>query len=63
MLIAGGAAVALLWHDQRIPNDVGIVSEGMTPQLRTAIAQVAQNYGLEPGWFTTPRNLRLLLCG
>ncbi len=31
VMIAGGAAVALLWDDQRITNDVDVVSEGMTP--------------------------------
>lgn len=28
VMIAGGAAVALLWDDQRITNDVDVVSEG-----------------------------------
>jgi len=43
-MIAGGAAVALLWNQQRITNDVDIVSEGMTPQLRKAVARVARDY-------------------
>lgn len=47
VMIAGGAAVALLWDEQRITNDVDVVSEGMTPQLRTAASRVAP--GLWPG--------------
>lgn len=43
VMIAGGAAVALLWDDQRITNDVDVVSEGMTPLLRTAVARVARD--------------------
>ena len=51
VMIAGGAAVALLWDNRRITNDVDVVSEGMTPLLRSAIARVARDYDLEPGWF------------
>ena len=51
VMIAGGAAIALLWDKRRITNDVDVVSEGMTPRLRTAIYRVARVYDLEPGWF------------
>ena len=57
-MIAGGAAVALLWDEQRITNDVDVVSEGMTPQLRTAASRVAQDYGLEPDWFNDAAKLK-----
>ena len=42
VMIAGGAAVALLWDAQRITNDVDVVSEGMTPELRGAVRRVAR---------------------
>ncbi len=58
VMIAGGAAVALLWDDQRITNDVDVVSEGMTPLLRAVIARVARDYGLEPGWFNDAAKLK-----
>jgi len=57
-MIAGGAAVALLWDNQRITNDVDVVSEGMTPLLRAAIARVARDYDLEPGWFNDAAKLK-----
>ncbi|MDE0122092.1 MAG: DUF6036 family nucleotidyltransferase [bacterium] len=58
VMIAGGAAVALLWDNQRITNDVDVVSEGMTPLLRAAIARVARDYDLEPGWFNDAAKLK-----
>lgn len=58
LLIAGGAAIALLWDDRRITNDVDVVSEGMTPHLRTAISRVAGDYGLEPHWFNDAAKLK-----
>ena len=58
VMIAGGAAVALLWDDQRITNDVDVVPEGMTPLLRTAVARVARDYDLEPGWFNDAAKLK-----
>ena len=58
VMIAGGAAVALLWDEQRITNDVDVVSEGMTPQLRTAASRVARDYGLEPDWFNDAAKLK-----
>ncbi|MCY3562563.1 MAG: hypothetical protein F4W94_02975 [Acidimicrobiia bacterium] len=57
VMIAGGAAVALLWDNRRITNDVDVVSEGMTPLLRSAIARVARDYDLEPGWFNDAAKL------
>ena len=52
LLIAGGAAIALLWDERRITNDIDVVSEGMTPQLQEAIRRVeAVSHPLEPGWF------------
>lgn len=57
-MIAGGAAVALLWDEQRITNDVDVVSEGMTPQLRAAVSRVAQDYGLQPDWFNDAAKLK-----
>ena len=59
IMIAGGAAVALLWNQQRITNDVDIVSEGMTPQLREAVARVARDYDLAPDWFNDAAKLKL----
>ena len=58
VLIVGGAAVALLWNDQRMTNDVDVVSEGFTPELRSAIAQVAQDYDLEPDWFNDAAKIK-----
>ena len=46
VLIAGGAAVALVWNDKRVTNDVDVVSERMTPELRKAVARVGRDYGL-----------------
>jgi len=57
LLIAGGAAIALLWDDRRVTNDVDIVSEGVTPHLRTAVSRVACDYGLEPDWFNDAAKL------
>ena len=51
LLIAGVAAVALLWDERRITNDIDVVSEGMTPQLRDAISRVARDNQLDPAWF------------
>ena len=52
LLIAGGAAIALLWDERRITNDIDVVSEGMTPQLQEAIRRVeAASQQLDPGWF------------
>lgn len=51
LLIAGGAALALLWDERRITNDIDVVSEGMTPQLQEAIRRVeAASQQLGPGW-------------
>ena len=50
--------MALLWDERRITNDVDVVSEGMTPQLRTAVARVALDYDLEPGWFNDAAKLK-----
>jgi len=54
LMMAGGAAVALLWNDRRRTNDIDIVSEGMTDDLREAIERVAgdnKELDLKPGWF------------
>ena len=51
LMIAGGAAVALLWDDRRVTNDIDVVSEGMTPQLRQAITRVGRDNQLELDWF------------
>ena len=56
VMIAGGEPVALLWDEHRITNDVDVVSEGMKPQLRTAIHRVARDHGLSTIGSTTPRN-------
>lgn len=58
VMIAGGAAVALLWDEHRITNDVDVVSEGMKPQLRTAIHRVARDHGLEHDWFNDAAKLK-----
>ena len=58
VMIAGGAAIALLWDKRRITNDVDVVSEGMTPQLRTAVSRVARDYGLESDWFNDAAKLK-----
>ena len=58
VMIAGGAAVALLWNQQRITNDVDVVSEGMTPHLREAVRRVARDYDLEPDWFNDAAKLK-----
>ena len=50
--------MALLWDNQRITNDVDVVSEGMTPLLRTSVARVARDYDLEPGWFNDAAKLK-----
>ncbi len=53
MVIGGGAAIALLWNERRLTNDIDVVSEGMTPELRKAIGRVAaaNSQQLKPGWF------------
>lgn len=52
LMIGGGAAIALLWDERRITNDIDVVSEGMTPQLQEAIRRVeVDSQELEPGWF------------
>ena len=58
VMIAGGAAVALLWDQQRITNDIDVVSEGMTPQLRKAVSRVARDYDLEADWFNDAAKLK-----
>lgn len=61
LMIAGGAAVALLWDHRRITNDIDVITEGITPELRKAILRVEIDQQLEPGWFndaakvTTPQ--------
>ena len=52
LIIAGGAAVALLWDERRITNDIDVVSEGMTPLAkkggeRRPLRRVGAPTGLE----------------
>ncbi len=49
LLIAGGAALAMRWN-LRYTNDVDVVSEGMTAEVRAAAARVGQRYGLREDW-------------
>ena len=56
VMIAGGAAVALLWDEQRITNDVDIVSEGMTPNCAPPYGGSPETITWRPIGSTTQRN-------
>ena len=46
LLVCGGAAIVLRsWGVERRTNDVDVVSEGMTPELRAAAERVARQRG------------------
>ena len=49
VLIGGGAAMTLLWGT-RGTNDVDVVSDDMTPELRAAVARVGAREGIGEDW-------------
>lgn len=49
LLCVGGAAISLRWGN-RYTNDVDIVSDNITPNLRSAVEHVAKRNGLPSDW-------------
>ncbi|MYA18193.1 MAG: hypothetical protein F4Z28_16255 [Gammaproteobacteria bacterium] len=50
LYVAGGAVIAAKTAS-RLTGDVDVVSEGMTPQLRTAVQEVSRRHrGLRSDW-------------
>ena len=50
VLVVGGAAIALQWHDERLTNDVDVVSEGLSAAFREAVRRVGERHGLGADW-------------
>lgn len=59
VLIVGGAAMALQWGN-RYTYDVDVVSEGMTPALRAAVARVGDRHGLDRAWMNDAAKIKRL---
>ncbi len=58
LYVAGGAVIAAK-TDSRLTGDVDVVSEGMTPQLRTAVEEVSKRHrGLRPDWLNDGAKLK-----
>ena len=57
ILIVGGAAIALQWGG-RWTHDVDVVSEGMTLELRAAVARVGLRRGLRSDWINDAAKLK-----
>ena len=49
VLIGGGASLALLWGT-RGTNDVDVVSDDLTPELRAVVAKVGKKEGISEDW-------------
>ena len=57
ILIVGGAAIALQWGG-RWTNDVDVVSEGMTSELRAAVAKIGARRGLRSDWINDAAKIK-----
>ena len=58
LYVAGGAVIAAK-TDSRLTGDVDVVSEGMTPQLRTAVEEVSKRHrGLRRDWLNDGAKLK-----
>ncbi len=58
LYVCGGAVIATK-SDSRITNDVDVVSEGMTPELRRAAEALSRRHrGLRPDWLNDGAKLK-----
>lgn len=49
MVVIGGAALALEWG-KRVTRDIDIISEGLTAEMRQAIARVGERHYVRADW-------------